>query len=137
MLIETPRINVNLNKKIKDLGGSWNGTAWVIDDAFTNVVQPFLDKYFPKNGLITLKIRAKEHISVSRGPVTVAGFVVARAFERDSGAKLGTGVALVEGRVGSGGSRVNWTTWIEEGSEIWIKDFPESLAVSEKWEVIK
>lgn len=48
--------------------------------------------------------------SVTLGPITYAGRVLARAFGRDGGARLGTGVAILAGDIGSGGSRRYWTT---------------------------
>ena len=50
------------------------------------------------------------------GPVTCCGKTVARAVDRDSGAKVGYDVALLSGHIDSGGSRKNWKTIVEEGS---------------------
>ena len=134
-LWKTPRINVNFNNAVKKLGGFWNGEAWEVSSDFDAKLQKLHDKYFGCEK-VPLKITAKERISESRGPVLFAGFVVTRAFGRDSGAKLGTGVALISGDHDSGGSVKNWLTIVDEKSVFVISDFPKSLIEkirTEKW----
>ena len=67
-------------------------------------------------------------LEAERDSVRVAGREVARATGRDSGARLGPGVALMEGRIGSGGSRQYWRTVVPAHSELHI-ELPRSAAV--------
>ena len=75
----------------------------------------------------TLKIRILKKAETLRGPVTLAGRVLARAFNRDSGAIIGEDCELNKGEIRSGGSIINWTTVIEEGSVIFMRNVPENL----------
>ena len=50
-----------------------------------------------------------------------------RAFNRDSGAIIGEDCELNKGEIRSGGSIINWTTVIEEGSVIFMRNVPENL----------
>ncbi|GAN46095.1 hypothetical protein ABID82_001607 [Methylobacterium sp. PvP062] len=60
-----------------------------------------------------------------RSPVEVAGRLIARAFDRDSGAKLGDGIVLLSGNVTSGGSRANWKTIVS--ATVVIHDTPRKV----------
>lgn len=61
-----------------------------------------------------------------QGPVEVAGRTIARAWGRDSGAKLGDGVVKLQGRVGSGGSMKNWETVVD--ADVVLHDCPRKVA---------
>lgn len=64
---------------------------------------------------------------------------------RDSGARLGECVILLDGDISSGGSRVNWTTTVDIDSVIEIKDMTseqvemarKSVERYGKWDIIE
>jgi hypothetical protein len=82
--------------------------------------------------------------SVRGGAVELFGRTIAKARGRDSGAKLGDGIILLNGSVDSGGSVKNWTTDVDEAAFI-IKDFPQPAtelpevkqAIEEGWCEVK
>lgn len=78
--------------------------------------------------LVSVKVLFDESRCVSQGPFVMLGRVLASAVGRDSGAKLGDGVRLRDGRVRSGGSIKNWLTVIDEGTELVVHDVPEAMA---------
>ena len=53
---------------------------------------------------------------------------MARAYGRDSGAKIGEGVVFLEGGASSGGSVKNWYTTIKKGSVFEVRDVPRAKA---------
>lgn len=64
---------------------------------------------------IKIRITARED-NCRRYAVIFMGVKVAVAFSRDSGAKIGYGVRMVKGEIGSGGSRNNWYCRVGEES---------------------
>jgi hypothetical protein len=117
----------------KKKGGRWDSEhkAWSFDARALELVKTILIDNYGTDGtpceLVTVKVRAKKAISELQGSVAIMGRVIARATGRDSGAKLGEGVSMVSGEVKSGGSRANWCTWIQEGSEFLIYDMPKTI----------
>lgn len=68
------------------------------------------------------------------GPVTLFGKTIASAWGRDTGAKVGDGVAFEQGFPKSGGSVKNWVTEVPEKSIIIIHDVPlESVESKFDW----
>jgi hypothetical protein len=58
----------------------------------------------------------------------VAGREVARAFGRDSGAKLGPDVVVRAGGFHSGGSRKNWRITVKDGTSFDLLRLPVAMA---------
>ena len=86
-------------------------------------------KFFGWDGIIldtvAIKLTAKKDIIGSRSAIEFFGHVLARAYDRDSGAKIPPHIMFLNGsKPGSGGSKINWCTEIGEGAEIVIKNFP-------------
>jgi len=56
--------------------------------------------------------------------VVCLGVKVAVAFDRDSGARVAYGARMIDGDIGSGGSRKNWHCYVAKGSvfEIEVDD---------------
>ena len=83
-----------------------------------------------------LRITALED-NCRRFAVIFMGVKVAVAFDRDSGAKIGYGVRMIDGKIGSGGSRANWYCEVKEGSifELEIDDeiFNKNKNRIKKW----
>lgn len=117
----------------RDLGGRWRGEAWCFDARDEERVRALCMDAYGTDGTrderCTLRVTAPEDgLSECRGPITVHGRVLARAFGRDSGAKLGDGVILLAGGVTSGGSTKNWNTKILGNTILLVRDFPRAAA---------
>ncbi|WP_304333718.1 hypothetical protein [Conchiformibius steedae] len=69
--------------------------------------------------------------SVEQGTIVFFGRQIARAFGRDSGAKLFDGVVVKKGGFTSGGSRKDWTTCARKGTQIILRDVSLPLV---EWE---
>ncbi len=111
---------------IKNLGGRWNAAerCWTVQPEMEQEARQVLIDAFGTDGstevaTVTVRVRALRDVFVygDDGPVTCCGKVLARAWGRDSGAKVGEDVALLSGDIGSGGSRKNWKAWVGEGAE--------------------
>jgi len=63
-------------------------------------------------------------VEAEKAPYVVGGCVLASARGRDSGAKVGEGVRLLNGDIDSGGSMRNWTSTIGANSKFKIESFP-------------
>ena len=64
---------------------------------------------------------------VKQGTIIFFGRPVARAFDRDSGAKLFDGVVIKSGNFTSGGSSKDWDTRSEAGTVIVLRDVSRPL----------
>ena len=64
---------------------------------------------------------------------------IAVAFSRDSGAKIGYGIRMIDGNISSGGSRKNWYCSVSAGSifelEIDRAIFDKSQNLIKKWKM--
>jgi len=110
--------------RIKNMGGRWNGTCWLVKPEMEADARRVLFDVFGTDGAVglkkvTLRVRAKKDLVQHHeyGPITCCGKVLARAFGRDSGARVGEDVVLIDGNIRSGGSMKNWTVRIDAGSE--------------------
>lgn len=63
---------------------------------------------------------------------TLFGKTVATAYGRDSGAKIGTDVEVIQGGAYSTGSAKNWRTQIKKGSVFIIRDVSKNLV--DQWD---
>ncbi|TXN73264.1 hypothetical protein [Methylobacterium sp. WL6] len=129
LLVQTPHVNKNFNKRIKDMGGVWHNARWRVDARNEALVRAALKRSYGGDGQgepDVVTVRCTIHKESWQGPVDVAGRVIARAFGRDSGATLGDGVVLVEGRITSGGSRINWTSVVD--ATVVLHDCPRKVA---------
>ncbi len=135
--IVTP-YNKEFVDRIKKLGGRWNASdkAWEIDGRSIEAVRKVMREVYGRDDrpqeLVDVRVTiGKFSLYEDCGPVTLFGRIIASAFGRDSGAKVGEGVAILSGGIESGGSRKNWKTVVLPGSEIMIYDVPK-LAVEER-----
>ena len=126
--------------RARALGGRWDRTAggWVFDEAAEPAVRQALRECYGTDGgtdavpeaSVTLYVYVPEALSAARGPVVLDGpITLARAFGRDSGAKLGDGVAHLAGpKPTSGGSVKNWDTRVPAGGLYAVYQVPRGLA---------
>ncbi len=115
------------------LGGRWNGAAWIFDIRDQTEVMAMLKKYYdwkPGMALVSVKVYVEAEQRYSRSPFVMLGRALVSAWGRDGGARLGLGVRLHAGAVTSGGSVKYWETVIRAGTELVVHDVPEGMARS-------
>lgn len=131
--IESP-YNPNFVSRIKKMGGKWDGKSWTVDarniDAVRAVMQEIYGMDDMPADLVSVRVTCNKELWASKGPITLFGRVVASASGRDSGARLGNGVAFIAEKPDSGGSVKHWGTSIPAGSEIIIHDVPRTAVDS-------
>lgn len=116
-----------------DLGAKWNSSAWTFDLRDEAEAMDLIQKFYgwnPGMALVSVKVYFDEEKRVGQGPFVLLGRVLASATGRDGGARLGDGVRLHVGGIGSGGSMKNWVTRIDEGTELVVHDVPQGMASS-------
>jgi hypothetical protein len=129
--------NQTLIEKCRELGGRFDqdAKAWVFSSIVADKVEE-LDALY-NNDHVTVEITAIDARRGSREPLRVVGYTLATAYGRDSGAKVAEEVALIEGRVDSGGSMKNRYTVAHKGSKFRLK-MSRAIAATidtEKWAV--
>lgn len=128
--------NPQFVSKIKAAGARWNaeGKAWTMPAANIDIARDILREVYghddtpqPDEKLVRVKVTVLQSVSATCGPIVLLGRVIASAYGRDSGARVGDGVSFIEGQPRSGGSMRNWTTDIREGSVFVVVDAPSTL----------
>ena len=125
-------------RRAKELGGKWDAAAkvWTFDARDEDDVRALCRQVYGTDGsdgakMVDLRIQFKDGARAGQRAVYVCGREIARAWGRDSGAKLGEGVKLVGGKITSGGSMKHWVTIVEPGSIFVLRDVPEEKARAE------
>lgn len=115
------RYNLVLVEKCRELAGRFDEASkvWVFNELVENEIEELDDLY--NSDEIVVDIEAKTDLSEWHNSIAFAGYPLARAFGRDSGAKLCTDVIQLEGDISSGGSVKNWRTLCSEGAKFRIK----------------
>lgn len=141
LLVSTPARNFEFIKEIKMLNGKWlpMDLKWEVNVLNEEEVKKLVKRFFgSKSYVLTLKQNLEENCN----SVYVAGFIVATAYGRDSGAKFNSSdeecIEVISGRKASGGSVKNWTTKVFEGTKVLLKNVSENileLINTEEWEV--
>jgi hypothetical protein len=108
--------NVLLVEQCRNLGGRWDkeGNVWVFSSIVDDKVQE-LDELF-NSEVLNAEVEVLNSVRQKTSAYCLFGIPIARAFDRDGGAKLCEGVALISGEIKSSGSRNNWNTEICENS---------------------
>lgn len=108
--------NQNLVDDCRNMGGKWDADSqtWVFSDLVADRVEE-LDAIY-NSDLVPVEITAIDEISEWHAPVRFMGYTIARAWGRDSGAKLGDDVSQMKGNIDSGGSVKNWRSKVSKGS---------------------
>lgn len=119
--------NKDFVEKVKGIGGrKWDAASkcWMIPETEVEVVREYMMEVFGETDIptaeekVAVKVTFTDDAVAKCGSVVLFGKTIARAFGRDSGAKVGEDVTLISGAVGSGGSARNWTTVIEAGTVV-------------------
>ena len=133
-LITSP-YNPDFISKVKLMGGKWDAgrRVWKVDEGLIEDVRSAMREVYGRDdrvelsGTCTVIVSFSEDVDGYKSPVTVFGRVIASAYGRDSGAKVGEGCAFLEGRPESGGSVKNWRTTVPAGSKVKIMDVPKCI----------
>lgn len=133
--IDSP-YNPEFVSRIKNCGGRWDMSTrtWKIAEHALDAARQIMQEVYgetdqPKTEpTVTLRVEALADIWEVCSAIVIAGRVVARAYSRDSGARVGDDVAFVSGAPYSGGSAKSWTTCIDAGSVIKLYNVPLSKA---------
>lgn len=120
----------------RKLGGKWQSPAWVFDARDEERVRKLCVRVYGTDGsapadVLTVRCSAALCDGDGNGSTLsyyLCGRQVARAFGRDSGAKLGEGVIVLSGGFGSGGSVKNPSCTVREGTIIEVRDLPRAAA---------
>ena len=131
--VESP-YNAQFVASSRALCGKWASPCWAFDIRDEDRVRALCLQHYGEDGRpcerVTLRAFFLPGIGAFGDSIYLAGRVIASAFGRDSGAKLGAGVVLLSGGFGSGGSAKNWKTVTnsEEGATVLVRDVPRSIA---------
>ena len=130
---------------IKNIGGRrWNSSeqCWTVPESEIDTVRKYMMEVYGETDLpdesekITILVRFNKRVCEGRASVELFGKTVARAFGRDSGAKVGDDVTVIEGKITSGGSRNRWDTIVTEGTVVKIRNISRAaLALETEYDI--
>ncbi len=126
--VSTP-YNADFVQKCRNFRGKFikSENAWYFDDSIIDYVREAMIEFFGTTGEAPYEDCSLliENYTESAGcrPVVLFGRTIARAFGRDSGAKLGDDIIFVSGEYDSGGSVKNWATCVTNAT-FEIQNFP-------------
>lgn len=135
VLVRTP-LNTYFVARAKKLAGRWDpkSVAWVFDARVEDKIRALCIECYGNDGmtfqeLVDIRVTYLTGVETCKGPVTVFGRIIGSAKARHSGATLGRGVVLEEGKITSSGSHANWTTAVASGTVVLVLDVPKALVV--------
>ncbi len=144
--VKTP-YNEKFVQKARNFRGNFKEGAWHFDDSIEDYVKAALMECYGTTGEEPVEycsLLIKDYRgSGDRRPVELFGRTIARAFGRDSGAKLGDDIIWIDGTYNSGGSVKNWRTYVDGTFEIQKFPLPRTefediqKAIQEGWCEIK
>lgn len=131
-MIYTP-YNPTFVGRIKQIGGAkWDSAekCWTIPADCTDDARAIMREVYGEDDLpakrVTVTVTVERNLDQWRGPVELLGKVVASAFGRDSGAKVGDDATFVKGSPKSSGSMKNWHTTVPAGCVFRLRNVPEA-----------
>lgn len=139
--VESP-YNSEFITKARNLAGKWVSPSWVFDIRNENDVRNACLEYYGSDGLgnadvVDVQVVIRDDLYCTGSPITLFCRVLAEAFGRDSGAKLGDGIVLKEGGFDSGGSAKNWCTSANENTVLIMRDVSRKLVEQHDDETFK
>ncbi|HDU8572077.1 hypothetical protein [Vibrio parahaemolyticus] len=114
----TSTYNTYLVDKCRALGGQWDKSSecWV----FSGLIEEKVDELACvfNSHLVPVEVTINDDYDVyeEKGTLCCLGYPIARAFGRDSGARVEEGVGVVAGGFTSCGSKKNWVTQAKSGT---------------------
>jgi hypothetical protein len=105
-------INLKANEKLKSLGCKWDGVDWIAPKLAKDEADAIKNEFYNDMIVVEIKLHEKEWFKCVKWGYshvrTVAGYIIASAKGRDSGAVIQDGIAVIEGKFSSGGSQKNY-----------------------------
>lgn len=115
--------------ELKALGARWdaNSKQWVLSAAMADAAAAVLADHFGgfntrQQGGARVTLRATRDVSRVCQGICGLGRELVIATGRDSGARPGAGVAILDGRATSGGSARYWETRVPQGTRLVVED---------------
>ena len=110
--LKHPFYNVTLIEQCRNLGGRYDKeeNAWVFTSIVEDKVEELDELY--NSELLNIEVDVLNNVVAEREDYCMFGRPIARAYDRDSGAKLCDGIAMITGKIRSGGSKKYWDTVI-------------------------
>lgn len=129
--------NPTLPQRARALGGSWDASkkVWVYDAADEELVRSlYMDVYGEWEGSqhIRVRITTEKDLVGRRDSVYICGVQIARAYGRDSGAKVMDAKFISGDLPTSGGSAKHWCTIVPAGAMFDIQIPQDRLADIER-----
>jgi hypothetical protein len=132
MVHVTAPFNEDFVSVAHNLKGKWDRDlrVWKFKTAVQQDVERALDEIFGHHGdggeAVTLTVTVNSFMKAEKSPVKLGPYVLSRAYGRDSGARTGDDVAIIQGKIRSGGSRAKWTSCVEAETVFKIMSVPAS-----------
>jgi hypothetical protein len=125
LVVSAPFIS-GLPKKFKIIGGHWNKPSWEFlnNNPTKENLQKCISQIFGfefGSPTAAAVVTVTQDIYLGGQPVIFAGFVLARPWIKNVGAKIGAGVTLLDNKISSA---KNGLTKIEKGTKFSIENFP-------------
>ncbi|MBD5170045.1 MAG: hypothetical protein HDT20_08025 [Oscillibacter sp.] len=132
--ISTPYHSEFVRKIKRCANAKWDPehNVWVVDAKYVPAVRQIMcDVYgesdIPESKRYDVKLTFHKSVYSICDGVFFFGKCVARAYGRDSGARVGEGVCYLAGECESGGSVRNWQSIVNKGSVVMLYDVPTTL----------
>lgn len=119
--------NADFVAKCRNFRGKFKNGAWWFDDSIIDYVREAMIEFYGTTGEVPFDnciLLVKDFTEYgSCAPVVLFGRTIAKAFGRDSGARLGEDIIFISGEYESSGSAKNWTTRVANAT-FEIHNFP-------------
>ena len=119
----TSPYNEDFIKEARALKGKFNTTnkGWEFPIKSKAKVDAAIYKVFgvssdANSEKVNIELTFLEKVQAEQDSVIIAGRIIAKGDNRDSGAEEGWGVEIIEGEMSTDGSRKNWYTYVTKGS---------------------
>ncbi len=134
-MIQLHNYNYLLMKKMNALLGDHTNFTWDENELVSAETEAILKL---SEHDCAVEVTAKEQVANSKSALKIAGYNLAVAKSKTSGAFLSKNVAKIAGSIESGGSTKYWVTYCTEGTTFRLKvnkQFFLENYDAEKWEV--
>lgn len=134
--------NPGFVEDIKTIGKArWNSMdrCWTVPAAAVDRVREIMMDIYGETDLpdggkrVAVRVKFLADVEREREPFVLFGKIIAAAHDRDSGARPGDDVVLLEGKLESGGSCRYWKTIVPEGTVVEVHDVPEAALWEGSW----